>query len=140
MSVVECDHAPSENPRYAGCRKCGELLPDTEAQVRNEEYETAFLAAAAADSARRFGLAAEGFPLAVKRRLILGQERYGNTFIGKDLPHETLEEAWDAGAYAVLDAQKRLASDLEDSDAWHLFEIAVHAAAIDAHARQLGRD
>lgn len=139
MTAVEHVCRESMDPRHAGHCACGRAMA-TSPSPRTVDYEDAFLNEAAKVAAQRFGIATDGFVLAVKRRLELGQERYGDRFFSlsqEQRAQENLEEAWDNGAYSVLDAQARLADGLDDSDAWHLFEIACHAAAIDYHARVL---
>jgi hypothetical protein len=112
---------------------------------RDLRYEAQFLNEVAKACAARYGLPVDGFVAAVQARLETGQELYGLAFFGMSAAmraQQPLEEGWDAAAYAVLDAQVSLndpyAEDA-DADAWHLFEIAVHGAAIDHHARQLRR-
>ena len=133
---------PSPNPRTSSCRRCGhaESTHPSTLPARDIAYEARFLDEAAKQAERRFGLPTEGFPIGVGRRLDLGQDRYGNSFMLKPAAEsalEILEEGWDAGAYSVLEAQKRMVDGSDDAAAWHLFEIAVHAAAIDSHARSL---
>lgn len=111
---------------------------------RDPSYEDQFLREAAKTAMSRYGIPADGIVGSVKHRLELGQRLYGNGFFMLDPSaqvEELLEEAWDACAYALMLAQARLQEGLEDEGvAWRLFEIATHAAAIDAHARALGRE
>src|SRR5665213_2553488 len=77
--------------------------------ARNHELENKFLDEVVAEAARRFNVDAVGFKLAVQRRLQLGASRYGdNDYLNKDLCLEAQEEAWDLGAYSVLEMQKML--------------------------------
>jgi len=135
---LEC--APSLNPRKLGrCIRCDRQVPQSTSD-RDSAYEAKFLREVSARAERRFGLATGGFQQAVDRRLALGQQRYGDSYMAKAPAAralDILEEAWDAAAYALLDVQKRLANETDDTAVWHLFEIAQHAAAIDSHARSL---
>jgi hypothetical protein len=139
--IAACEHIESMNPRKQGwCEKCGREMPKPD-EFRDLEYEQRFLAEAERIAERRFGIPTSGFQSSVSRRLEMGQKLYGNAFLEKDLAVEAIEEAWDSGAYAVLEAQKRMAAGVEDDAmAWHVFEIACHAAAIHHHARQLWRN
>lgn len=109
--------------------------------VRDLDFEARFVSEAAERAERRHGLlVGAAFEIKTRRRLALGERRYGNSFLRRpahDRITELLEEAWDATAYAVLEAQIRLAGSHVDSDAPRLLEIAAHAAAIHAHARHL---
>jgi hypothetical protein len=76
----------------------------------------------------------------VQDRLALGAERYGDdNFLKVDVVKELLEETPDIGAYCVLEAQKQVNGDVDDSKAWHLLEAAIHGAAADYHARMARR-
>lgn len=131
----ECHESP--DPRNAGWCACGKRLSKPEPTIRTAQYEHQYLVEAAECAERRFGISTGGFVVAVERRLALGQELYGNSFLTRDLPKEMLEEAWDVPAYALLETQKRFRGDEDDAAMWHLFEAGVHAAAIDYHARMV---
>lgn len=137
--AVVCAEDGHLEGKLGSCVRCGR--PVTVSSVpRNLEYEREFLHEAARKAELRYGIPTAGFPLAVTRRLEVGEERYKGKFLRQpaaERAQEILEEAQDAAAYAVLDAQVRFDGDLDDSAAWHLFELACHAAAIDAHARHL---
>lgn len=146
---MSLDHhfVASSNPRNADCARCGRpsgAHPVPESSYRDPHgYEPTFLREAAQRAEKRFQVATAGFEIGVTRRLEMGQRMYGNhfaTLTPAERALNILEEGWDAGAYSVLDAQIRLAAGMDDTVAWHLFEIAQHAAAIDAHARQLRAD
>lgn len=138
-----CACEEGNDPRHAGsCFRCGKPIGGAFRGVRDLKYERDFLLEAERIAERRFGLPIGGFQTAVERRLEMGEELYPGRHASLDAQERAehvSEEAQDAGAYAVLDAQIRLNADLDDSAAWHLHEIAVHAAAIDHHARQLKR-
>ena len=129
-----CDHAEGNDPRKRGsCIKCGRVIPS----VRNPDYEIRFLREAADTAAVQYGIDPQGFQEQVSKRLAMGQDLYGNSFLEKDLPQEAVEECLDLGAYAVLDAQKQLACEDESGErAWHLFNATGHAAAAMWHLRQ----
>jgi hypothetical protein len=107
--------------------------------ARNPDYEASFLREAATEATRRFGVRCDAFPGAVAARLALGEGLYGNKWVELDLAAEILEEAHDAAAYALLDAQKTLASptEVDDARAWYAFEVAVVSAHLDSLARML---
>jgi hypothetical protein len=133
-AIRVCEHAPSANPRNEGwCVKCGHTM-----EARDRDYEEAFLENVCREASRRFGMDCAGYKLAVKRRLELGAERYGDMdFMTKDNMRELLEETPDLAGYALLEAQKTLRLNLDDDEqrAWHLFEASVYGAAADHHAR-----
>lgn len=109
--------------------------------IRDHDYEQAFLDEAEKRGQQRHNVPTDGFSICVQRRLRLGEQLYGMAYSAMpavERAHEIAEEAWDAGAYAVLDAQTRLADGTESDDVtWHLHEIAVLAAAIHSHCRYL---
>lgn len=133
MSVHTCRE--SMNPRKTGWCDCGLRIVQS---ARNPEYEQQFLQEAASAAERAHGVDADGFADRVLNRLEIGASRYGdNDFLRKDVLLEALEEAWDLAAYAVLEAQKMVAADDSQPDkAFHLYEMAKLAAAIEWHARQ----
>jgi hypothetical protein len=138
MAVHTCRQV--ENPRHPGYCACGQRLPEFNASKRDGAYEAAFLKEAAATAERRFGIPTTAFIPHVLRGLADGERLYGDRWLEIDLGHEAAEEARDAGAYAVLEAQKRLFAGVDDPALWHAQEIAIHAAAIHYHALCLARN
>lgn len=138
MSAVrDCEHVENTNPRHEGwCVKCGHRMP-VPISIRSSGYEQAFLDDIQFAAERRHGVPTDGFTNHVKARLAMGAGRYGDeAFLSKDVLRELQEEAWDMAAYALLEAQKRLADGDQDVEsAWRLYEIAMHAAAAHGHAQ-----
>lgn len=137
MSVHMCRQ--TENPRTPGLCACGKRLPV--ALERDPLYEQKFLTEVSKAAERRFGINSEGYADAVQRRLTMGQERYGDEWLRRNLPCEGVEEGLDTGAYAALDAQKVLALRADDMDEWafHLFEAAVGGAYSTYHFQMARR-
>ena len=133
MIVHKCRQ--TEDPRKPHRCACGKPLLRS---ARDQAYEFQFLHESASAAERAHGVDAEGFPERVLNRLEIGASRYGdNDFLSKDVLIEALEEAWDLAAYAVLEAQKMVAAGEDGQDkAFHLYEMAKLAAAIEWHARQ----
>lgn len=133
---------PLVNPRTEMCARCGRPQhahpPAPSPPVyRSPEFEQQWLEHVSVRAAGRHGLDTAAFIERVQYRLRVGQERYGNQFRTANLPREICEEAEDAAAYAVLDAQKRIGCSDDPAAAWHLYEIGVLAATLHAHARAL---
>lgn len=109
--------------------------------IRDNDYETTFLHEAEKRGQAQHNVPTDGFAICVQRRLRLGEQLYGTAYSSKPTvarAQDIAEEAWDAAAYAVLDAQTRLANGTESDDVmWHLHEIAVLSAAIHSHVRYL---
>jgi hypothetical protein len=108
---------------------------------RSAVYEHTVLRESLSRAERRWAIDTNSFGERVLARLDQGAREYGdNAFMAKDVMRELREEAWDAAAYALLEAQKLIALDDDDLDARmvHLAEIIELAAALDWHARQAG--
>lgn len=137
-------HEPSTNPRETHlCVRCHKPIPNAQPPIaRDSQYETRFLQEVVKAAEKQHGIFAPGFMEAVKARLEMGEKRYKGAYL--QLPeHERLreirEELWDVAAYSVLDAQVRVNADVDDSAAYHLFELAAGALKLDWHVQQLGR-
>jgi len=105
---------------------------------RSVAYEAQFLDNVERESLRRYGVDVVGYRRSVEERLRIGALRYGDLdFLQKDMCRELLEETPDVASHALLETQKRLASGVEDDGRlFHLFEVSVHGAMADWHARQ----
>jgi hypothetical protein len=131
-----CDHVESPNPRLAGtCVKCSRPLPKP---ARDLHYERIWFEQLADAAERQFGVNIGAYIPAVRERLRIGAERYGDDdFLGKKVIEQLLEETPDVAAYCLLEIQKMLLRNEDDEGKmFHLFECAKHAAAADWHARQ----
>lgn len=111
--------------------------------IRDLDYEHEFLTEAAKRATSRLNVPTDGFVVCVQRRLALGEQLYGNSYMLKDDAARALdiaEEAWDLGAYPALEAQVRIKTRTDsDSSAYHTFELATLAAAAHYHTRCLVR-
>lgn len=90
---------------------------------------------------RQYAIDATGFADHVRARLDMGARSYGDRdFMGKDVMRELRDEAFDAAAYALLEAQKLIALNDDDLDTrmHHLSEIIKLAILLDWHSRQAG--
>jgi len=106
--------------------------------MRDLLFEDAFLNEVVKETARRAGIMVEAYSDAVRRRLTLGADTYGdNDYLSKDNLAEALFEGPDLAAYAMLELQKLNRSSGEHEGVHHhLFEASVHAAIADWHTRR----
>jgi len=98
----------------------------------------AFLKEITNQAARIAGVDCSVFAESVRRRLLIGAERYGDTaYRDRDNIHEALEESPDFAAYMLFEHLNDLEDPLETDSkrSYHLFMGAVHAAIADWHAR-----
>lgn len=109
--------------------------------ARDPLYEARFVREVVRAAEQRFQITAFGYEDRVQRRLAIGADRYGDDdFLHKDVIGELLDETPDLCCYSLLEVQKRLiVADEDDACAFHLFEVSVHGAAADWHARMAKR-
>lgn len=95
------------------------------------------LLASAIRGARKLGVDARPFTRRVLRRLDLGDELYGGTFVDRDCFAEAIEEAEDLAAWALLEAERleRL-EELGESVRIDLRLAVVAAALADRYLRR----
>lgn len=109
--------------------------------MRNPAYERRVLAEVTERAERQYSIEAPGFADQVLARLALGARSYGDQdFMSKDVMRELREEAWDAAAYSLLEAQKLIELDDDELDArmFHLAEIIKLSVLLDWHSRMAG--
>lgn len=92
-----------------------------------------------AKAAESLGVSVDVLLREVRVGLEVGAERFGDdSFMGKDVVGEALEEVRDTICYALLETQKRT---LQGRDGHHyLFQAALHAAVADAYLRRALRE
>jgi len=110
-----------------------------EARTRDRTLE-GLLEAIGRPARRRFGADSRRFAEAVRRRLRAGDKRFGAAFLDRDNVSEALEEAWDLGAYVILELDRlkrdgRLTAAVRDD----LLRALLLAAAADHYLRRAGR-
>lgn len=113
-------------------------MNDPNTDARNIQYEDTFLDQLIKDAHRRYGVNAEPFVEAIRERLRIGSERYGDAFLRQDNHDEIADEVPDVVGYALLEIQRIQHHNLNVQDGvyHHLYEAALAASIADYHARR----
>lgn len=101
---------------------------------RDRELEHLLLEATVRRAGMRYEVDCRSYTAAVEKRLELGAERYGDSFLGTDTLRELREEAHDLSGWSLLALQSPEASDPTVFEA--LRQVMLHGALADHHARR----